>query len=628
MGHLWLDLETFSEADVKRVGAWRYANDWSTEVILIGTAWDEDDPTSVSADELRAQVRKSEKIFSHNAQFERDILTYVLGIHTDPSQWVDTAAYAAACGLPRKLSTLCKVLKLPVDQAKDKRGSRLISLLCQPNKLGKRNRNAELEAEFAEYNLQDVVAMRECWRRLPDKTLTPTERRLMQVDMLINERGVRVDVDLAKAAQRQYAEYVSNADNMLHKAAGGAVGSVSQVAELRDYLSQQGVSLPDLRATTVEDALAGDLPDDVRHILELRQIGAKTGGAKFDRFVELTDIDGRAHDCHMYAAAHTLRWGGRMLQPQNMPRPDRAVGDTDVAAEIVRAGEIDEWYANPMTVLNSVVRSCIIPSSGNKLLVGDYAQIEARIVPWLAGQEDVLQAFRRGDDIYVIAAAGIFRVPPEKVTKEQRMVGKVAILALGFGGGVAAFESMAKQYRTTVPSDVDDIIKRWRGANKKIYSLWYDVDRAFREVVSEDYNGDVVKVGKHLRFTRKGKTVRVVLPNDLSLRYHGAHVDDGDSIRYLGMDSKTFNWSLQYTWGGKIVQNITEFVGRSILGEALIDLEDAGLAPVLHVHDEVVCDAAGDRLDEFKACMEKPRSWAAGLPVVADCHALPRYRKM
>lgn len=626
MNRLWLDLETYSEADVKRVGAWRYCNDWSTEVLLIGAATNDDAPRLVSSDELRSLVKWADEVVSHNAAFERNVLTYVLGIHTQVESWLDSAAFAAACGLPRKLSTLCKVLKLPVDQAKDKRGTRLISLLCKPDKHGKRNRDPALMAEFAEYNLQDVVAMRECWRRLPDKTLTPTERRVMQVDMLINERGVQVDTSLAKAAQRQYADYVASADNRLAKATGGAVTSVSQVADLRAYLQMSNVLLPDLRATTVEDALAGDLPDEVRHILELRQIGSKTGGAKFDRFVELSDVDGRAHDLHMYAGAHTGRWSGRLLQIQNMPRA--AIKDTDTAAEIVKAGEIDEWYASPMAVLNSVTRACIVAAPGMKLIAGDFSSIEARVVAWLAGQTNTLEVFRTHGKLYEATAAAIYRVPIDEVTEEQRQVGKVGALSCAYGGSVNAFSKMATAYHVTLPDDVDDIVKRWRAANKKIVSFWYDLDRAVREVLSDDWNGDVLTVCK-IRVSRRKKTLLLTLPSGRHLRYHNAHVNDMDEIEFLGMDAKTFNFTVQRTYGARLVENVTQAVARDVLAEALLRLNDAGYSPVAHIHDEVISEVPLDyTADEFNELLITNPSWCRDLPLNAKSHEMLRYRKM
>lgn len=625
---LWLDLETASKADIKRVGAWRYASDPSTWVRTIACAWDDEPVETVDSNELERRVRQADVIRSHNAAFERDILDRVLMIDTPVELWEDTAAFAAACGLPRKLETLCVVLKLGRDAAKDKRGKRLIKLLSEPMSDGTFRRDPALEAEFAEYCRQDVEAMRACWQRLPDKVLTPTERRIMQVDMRINERGVATDRALAIAARDQYAALVAGADDALADLTDGAVPSVSEVANLRAWLAERGCNLPDLRADTVDKAAEDPrYRPECRQALQLRQIGAKTGGAKFERFVELTDIDGRAHDLHMYYAAHTGRWGGRMLQPQNMPRP--TIKDTDTAAEIVKAGELDMFYPEPMPVLNSVVRSCIVPSPGHRLYVGDYSQIEARIVPWLAGQEDVLQVFRTHGKIYEAAAAGIFRVPIEEVTKDQRMVGKVAILALGFGGGSAAFESMARQYRVPVPDNVEQIVKAWRKSNKRIVSLWYDVERAFRQLLSPDHDGSSLRVGKHLRMYLRGRTICVRLPNDFIVRYHHTHIDDMDRIAYLGVHPKTFNWSVIDTWGGKIVQNLTEAVGRCLLGEALIDMEDTGMQPVLHIHDEAVADAPPDKtLDEFRACMERPRAWAQGLPVAADCHALTRYRKM
>lgn len=625
MRTLWLDLETASKADIKRVGAWRYASDPSTWVRTIACAWDDEPAETVDSNELERRVRQADVIRAHNAAFERDILDRVLMIDTPVELWEDTAAFAAACGLPRKLETLCVVLKLGRDAAKDKRGKRLIKLLSEPMSDGTFRRDPVLEAEFAEYCRQDVEAMRACWQRLPDKVLTPTERRIMQVDMRINERGVRIDVDLAKAAHEQYVRYVANADKVVSRITGGAVTATTERDKMLAYLGEIGCALPDLKATTVEDALISDIPAEAAELLLLRQVGAKTSGAKFDRFVELADLDSRAHDVFMIYGAHTWRWSAQRVQLHNMARP--LIDNTDMAAEIVRNDEIDMYYDRPMAVLSSIVRSCLIPSPGKKLLVGDYAQIEARIVPWLAGQENVLEAFRKGEDIYKVAASGIFRVPLEEVTKAQRAVGKVAILALGFGGGVQAFINMAKQYRVPVPENVKEIVQAWRRANKKITSFWYDLDRAFRSLLSDDHNGDVLKVGR-VKLSLKGKTVRIHMPNGETLRYHGAHINANDEITYLGVDAKTFNWKPHYTWGGRLTQNITEFVGRCILAEALVDLEDAGFCPVAHTHDEGICDADPDRLDEFRACMERPRAWAQGLPVAADCHALTRYRKM
>ena len=192
---------------------------------------------------------------------------------------------------------------------------------------------------------------------------------------------------------------------------------------------------------------------------------------------------------------------------------------------------------------------------------------------------------------------------------------------------MGAFENMARAYRMEVPENAEQIISGWRKANSKIVAFWYDVEKAFRLLLSDDYDGATYRVGK-LKMARRGSTVRVTLPNSYNIRYHGARISENDEIVYLGMNPKTFNWSVLYTHGARVVQNITEAVGRCLLGEALVDAETADLAPVLHCHDEMVCDSTPGRLDEFKACMERPRAWAAGLPVAADCHAMLRYRKM
>ncbi len=640
---IYIDVETFSEADLKQVGAWRYANDPTTRLICLAYAIDDGEVVLWLPGQPKPQFPKGHKFVAHNSFFEWCVFEYVLKWHDvsgDPGDWIDTAALAAAVSLPRGLDGACKALGLPEELAKSKRGKTLIQRLCQPQgKLRKRNEDPALLAEFYEYNKQDVVAERELLRRLPP--LTPLEQRVFKIDQRINLRGVAVDRALVSSAITLVEEIKTAVNAETAALTGGAVGSMTECASALELLAAHGCPMPDMRADTVVDTLLRVEKGSVaERLLQIRQLVSKSSTAKFRRFEQLSDLDSRLHGMFMYCAADTGRWGGKYVQGQNFPRPK--VKNTDELAAQVKtcdASWVNFLYGNEMVALSSAIRSCVVPAPGKVLFVADYSAIEARVLAWLAGQDDIVQLFRKGADIYKYTAARIFNKRIEDVTADERQIGKVAVLALGYQGGVGAFHTMARAYGVIVSDEkAEDIKTEWRAANSHIRQFWYDVQNA--AIRATQNVGDVYQVGYVAFKATKGR-LWCRLPSGRKLCYHSpkvvpdtyvnkkGEIVDTEKLVYLGNDSFTHNWGEISTYGGSLVENITQAVARDLLAEALLRCEERGFPVVMHIHDEVIaeCDPTLDFDAFIEALCELP-AWAKGLPIKAEGKVLQRYRKM
>lgn len=637
-----IDVETYSEANIKEVGGWRYCRDPSTELISLAWAVDDGDVQLWLPGEPEPFFPKGHQFAAHNSFFEWCVFEYVLGWHEvagKPEDWVDTAALAAAVSLPRSLGEACKALGMPEDQSKSKRGKYLIQRLCSPQGASrKRNRDPALLEEFYEYNRQDVVAERELLRRLPP--LTPLERRVWQVDQRINLRGVGIDRPLVHAAIGLVDELTAAANEETRALTGGAIGSMTERESALEVLRAHGCDLADMRKDTVEAALLHVEPrSTAQRLLQIRQLVGKSSTAKFRRFDQLSDIDSRVHGSLMYCAADTGRWGGKYVQGQNLYRP--TIKNTDELADQIKRSD-GEWlrflYPSEMEALSSVIRSCLVAAQGKTLFVADYSAIEPRVLAWLAGQEDVLRVFRGDGRIYEHQGARIFNKRQEDITPDERQISKVAILALGYQGGVGAFQTMARTYRVVVSDEEAERIKvEWRKANQQIVQFWYDIQNAAIGAVQEP--GTIFTVGRiALRCTNKRLWIK--LPSGRKLCYHHPEVvadsyvnKKGDVVPtqklvYVGNDSYTHNWCQQDTYGGSLVENITQAVARDLLAEALIRCEERGFPVVLHIHDEVIAEVDRDAdFDAFIEALCESPAWARGLPVKAEGFVSDRYRK-
>ena len=584
-------------------------------------------------DTMRGLINDGVRLHAWNSFFEMSISANVLQLPgaLNPPRWCDTAAAAAAMALPRALGDCGAALGLPADVQKTKRGRYLIQRLCKPTR-GKRVTDAELMAELYEYCAQDVVAERAISRKIPP--LSGTERQIWELDQRINTRGVHIDRALVDSALHVTEQTASALDARVHEITGGALSNVRQRQRVLDYIHDtHGYTLPGYDATAIREALNdAALPHPVRQLLEIRQQSGKTSTAKFQAIACVTSaIDNQARGLLMYHGASTGRWSGRHIQPQNLPRPS---SDADTCIEAVAARDaqlLSALYTNPMDAISSCLRGTITAPAGKRLLVADYAAIEARVLAWLAGQQDVLDVFRGDGRLYEHTAAKIYRTTAESVDTEQRFVGKVAALALGYGGGAVAFQKMADAYGVEIETERAEQIKTdWREANSGIVKFWRDVERAAISAV--DNSGKIFNA-RGIRFRTLDGYLRCRLPSGRALAYYKPTLAEGRfgmrQVEFSGTNSVTRKWERQTTYGGKLVENVTQAVARDLLAEAMLRVESAGYEIVLSVHDELIAEVPNSfgNVAEFSALMCELPKWAEGLPLTAEGFACERYRK-
>ncbi|NCC35646.1 MAG: XRE family transcriptional regulator, partial [Chloroflexia bacterium] len=443
-----IDFETYSEADIRKLGAWAYSVHPSTEVLCMAYSIDGAEPQLWLPTEPPPWFVTGNAPLSciaWNVGFEYAIWHNVLGWPSLPiTQWEDTAAHAAALALPRALGDCAVVLGLPADQQKDKRGKYLIQRLCKPFG-GFRNTNFVLLDELYDYCKQDVVTeMAVAAKVLP---LNETERKVWELDQTINVRGVPVDRQAVIGALKIIDTVTRELNNEVYDLTGGVLSNVSQVAAVKDYAGALGCPMEGFDKNYIAEFIQGDIPQKLKRVLEIRQQLGKTSTAKYSAFELLTRHAPRVHGVLLYHGAATGRWAGRLVQPQNFPRGN--VNDSDTCIDIIRTGDakmLEMMYDEPMEALSSCLRGVICADEGKRLIVADYSAIEARVLAWLAGQQDIIDVFKGDGKVYELAASQIYGVPLTEVTKDQRFIGKVAVLALGYQGGKKAFIGMAQNY--------------------------------------------------------------------------------------------------------------------------------------------------------------------------------------
>jgi len=625
-----IDFETYSEADIRKVGAWAYSRHPSTEVICAAYTC-EDCPVSlwVPGDKLPDFMNelRAYELHAFNSFFEMSIWKNVLGWpETKINQWHDTSALTTAQCLPRTLLGCCTALGLPDDKQKDKRGKYLINRLCKPYK-GERIRDPELLEELYDYCKQDVVAEREVSKRILE--LNDTERKVWLLDQKINTRGVLIDRGTTLNAVKLMDETINELNDKVFKLTSGVLTKVSERLKVMRYIENFGYILKEYTKGYLTEVLKDPrLPSIAKELIEIRLSLGKTSVKKYEALLNIIDTDNRARGLLRYHAASTGRWGGNLFQPQNLPRG--SIKDTETAITAINNGSVGILYEDTMEVLSSCIRGMIIAPKDKKLIVADYSSIEARVLPWLAGQDDILKVFESGQDVYKHTANKIYKCGTDNVNKEQRFIGKVATLALGYQGGAKAFAGMAANYGVDIDEQRAEHIKNeWRTANYKIVKYWHNVERA--ALLAVDNPGDVVRVGK-IQFKVEGQFLYCRLPSGRLLSYFKPEIRKSNfnkpAVCFLGNDSQTRQFNRQFTYGGKIVENITQGVARDLMAHAMLNLEDAGFEIVLTVHDEVIAEASKDRsVDEFIRIMIDKPAWAKGCPIDADGFETMRYRK-
>lgn len=692
---LWLDLEAYSECGLFSAGTHAYAEHPSTEITVVQWAIDDGEPLvldctlpnqPIGLATLEDLLRDpSTIVIAHNSHFDRALLRHVWGIGVPVERWRDTMVKALAHGLPGALGKIGAVLGLAEDEAKDKRGRELINLFCKPRPKNHKLRRATREthpkewAEFLEYSRQDVVAMRAIDKRLPNWNYRDghPELALWHLDQRINDRGLAIDLDLARAAIGAVAEEQQRLKAETAAATDGAVRSPSQRDELLSYiLLEHGVRLPDMRADTLRRrAEDPNLPDAVKLLINLRLEATKASTAKYKAAINATSGDGRLRNALQFCgAARTGRWAGRLMQLQNLPRPSRGFGEEEQALGIasIKAGAASMLYDNVMQLAADCIRGLIVAPPGRKLCIADLSNIEGRVLAFLAGEEWKLQAFRefdagRGADIYKLAYARSFGVDASKVDKDQRQIGKVQELMLGYEGGVGAYLTGAATYgfdiadlAASVQAATDGatwretlksfdwfkakgltyglpvehwaacrvLVDAWREAHPHTRALWSALKDAYIRAVA--HRGETVAVGKHLKVRADGAWLRIRLPSGRYLCYLSPEVDADGGCSYMGVDHYTRQWKRIRTHGGKLAENVTQAVARDVLFASMPSIEAEGYEIVLSVHDELLTetpDTEAYNHERLAALMSAVPDWAPGLPLAAAGFETTRYRK-
>jgi DNA polymerase len=591
---LFLDYETYSATDIKH-GVYKYCEDPTFEILMC--AWSDDGENvhlALGEHEIKlipglfdSRVKK----IAHNAPFERIVTSWLLGMdgYLPPEDFIDTMTLAAGNGYPKTLAKLAVALGA---EPKDEAGTRLINLFCRPQR-GKRIRpedKPDLWRQFGDYCIQDVRTLIDVWNRLPHR-LTNMEERVWLVDQRINDRGIKVDLELAEKAVEAATQ--NEIEQKAEVRAITDVGNPGSTQQLSGWFRENGLQIKDMKAETVTKALEKpNLKPDHRRVLELRQDLALVASKKYLAALNSTCSDGRLRGSLRFYGAHTGRWSGRGVQLHNLPRASVPDADSAILDLLLGNGADAE-------TLKGLVRPLFV----GPFSVVDFSAIEARVIAWLAGEQWMLDAFYRGDDLYVETAR---RLGPNYERKD----GKVATLALGYQGGVNSLRVMGA---TGTDAELKRIVYRWRDAAPMIVAFWADLQKAFTR------GGTAGR----LVVERDDRVRRIILPSGRALTYRGVHLTQGPrGSRIVFDDPRGFK---QDTYGGRLAENATQAVARDVLAEALVRLDDKGFPVASHVHDEVLVESEDLKTIEEIVC-ESP-AWADGLPLDAEGFVTERYRK-
>lgn len=653
MIHLSIDLETYSDVNLKKAGLYRYVQSPAFEILLFAYSFD-GAPTQV------IDMAQGEKIplevihaltdpqclkHAYNAAFEWYCLSKYMGAQLPPSQWRDTMLHGLYAGYTAGLDATGRALGIPEDKQKLATGKALIRYFCVPCKPtksnGGRTRNyphhdPEKWALFKTYNGQDVVAEMEIERRLSVFPVPDFVQKQWETDLLINARGVAVDMDFCEGALELGETIRAQLTDEAVQLSG--LQNPNSVKQLARWLSAEtGDDITSLRKETIKELLGRDNADHVQRMLEIRQELGKTSTKKYDAIEAAVCDDGRVRGLlQFYGANRTGRWAGRLVQVQNLPRT--YTEPLEFARELVKGRKLDALrtvYGSPNDTLSQLIRTAFVAAPGNVLIDADFSAIEARVISWLADEEWRLEVFRTHGKIYEASASQMFGVPLERIKKGNpeyslRQRGKVAELALGYQGGVPAMRQMdtGKLLADLSDEEIKDIVDKWRNTNPKIRNLWYSFNDAAIRVIQ---NGGSLRV-RCCTFARECDCIRgttcmtISLPSGRKLYYVEPAVGEnrwgGPSITYMGVNDKN-KWGRIETYGGKLVENVVQAIARDCLAQAIEHLEAAGLPVVFHIHDEVVIDTAAfdtndAMLDKVVKIMSTPIPWAEGLPLGAD----------
>lgn len=640
---LSLDLETYSSVNLQKSGVYRYAESDDFEVLLFGYSVDgggvqvvdlacgEEIPDEI----INALMDDSVTKWAFNAMFERVCLSKWLNLtgYLDPASWKCSMIWSAYMGLPLSLEGVGAVLGL--EKQKLTEGKDLIKYFCTPcsptKSNGGRVRNLPKHdmdkwERFKAYNLRDVEAEMSIQQRLSKFPLPENIWEEYHLDQKINDRGIAIDMTFVKQAvvmdEHSREKLMATMQDITN------LENPNSVQQMKDWLADNGLETDTLGKKAVAEMLK-TAPEPLGTVLELRQQLAKSSVKKYAAMENAVCSDGRARGMfQFYGANRTGRFSGRLIQLQNLPQ--NHMPDLEQARALVRSGNFDALtllYDSIPEVLSELIRTAFIPQEGMKFIVADFSAIEARVIAWLAGEKWRIDVFQKGGDIYCASASQMFNVPVEKhgVNGHLRQKGKIAELALGYGGSVGALKSMGALEMGIEEEELQPLVTAWRQSNPNITKLWWDVDRAVKTCVKQKNPTET----HGIKFIYQSGMLFIVLPSGRRLAYVKPRMREnmfgGESVTYEGVGG-TKKWERIESYGPKFVENIVQAISRDILCHAMQTLKNCSI--VAHVHDEIIIEAdMGMSLSAICEQMAKTPTWANGLLLSADGYECQFYQK-
>ena len=645
MKTLSIDIETFSSVNLAKSGVYRYSESEDFEILLFGYSVD-GGPVEVvdftAGAKLPASIKKaltddSVMKWAFNAQFERVCISRFLGYPTgkylDPISWHCTMVWAATLGLPLSLEGVGSVLGL--EKQKLKEGKDLIRYFCTPStaKNGSAVRHYPKDApekweRFKAYNLRDVETEMGIKDKLSKFPVPESEWINYRLDQQINDRGIMLDLPFVRNAIACDDQFKQEHLDIARDVTG--LENPNSPAQLKAWLAEKGVEADSLSKAAVMEMLE-EADGEVELALSLRQELAKSSVKKYTAMQTVVGNDSRARGLiQFYGANRTGRYAGRLIQVQNLPQ--NHLPDLDEVRSLIRAGEfegVELLYDSVPVVLSELIRTAFIPKSGCRFYVADFSAIEARVIAWIAGEEWRQKVFESGGDIYCASASQMFHVPVEKhgINGHLRQKGKIAELALGYGGSVGALKAMGALNYGVPEEELKPLVDAWRLSNPRIVRFWWDVDKAATTCVRDHTN-----TATHgIRFVYQSGMMFVYLPSGRKLVYvkpkMGVNRYGNESVTYEGVGEQK-KWLRLESYGPKFVENIVQATARDILAEAMLRLTAHGYNIVMHVHDEAVIEAPAETsLEDICTIMGEPPAWAKGLLLRADGYVCDFYKK-
>ena len=644
MRTLAIDIETFSSVNLLNSGVYAYTEDEDFEILLFAYAFDDDEVKIVDftkGEKLSQELvdaLKDEKIIktAFNAAFERICLSKYLNIKLSATSWNCTQVQSLMVGLPTTLDKVGQVLN--VNSQKMKEGKSLIklfSLPCNPsekNNFKRRNLpedNLEKWEIFKDYCINDVKCEMEIRNKLNNYHISDDELKLYVLDQEINDRGILVDEEFVDHCLKCDLIHKIKIKNKFYKLTN--LNNTNSLQQLKGYLYEKGIKTKKLDKKSVEKLIEKS-EGEVCEVLKLRQALSKTSVKKYESIKRCICKDKRVHGLfQFYGASRTGRWAGRLVQVQNLPQ--NHIKDLNLARELVkngRYGDVELLYPSTEDVLSQLIRTAFVPRDGCEFIVADFSAIEARVLAWIANEKWRIDIFKSHGKIYEASASQMFNLPIEEITKESdlRQKGKIAELALGYGGSVGALKAMGALDMNLKEEELFSLVQKWRRVNANITNFWWKVGDAAIEAVKYS---QTVKVGKII-FEYKDDILFIKLPSNRKLAYRNPRLEINKfgktSLIYKGM-SQNKKYEKIETYGPKLVENIVQGISRDILANAMVNLSDKGFDIVMHVHDEVVVEVEKGKTTVEDICeiMTSLPDYVEGLPLKAEGYVCDFYKK-